>query len=58
MVTTELPELKEKLETLVWLDTDTQDQLETQVHQATQEPLERTDTTEDMVGQEDKVPTD
>lgn len=58
MVTTELPELKEKLETLVWLDTDTQDQLETQVHQATQEPLERMDTTEDMVGQEDKVPTD
>jgi len=49
MVTTEHPEPRENLETLVWLDMDTQDQLETQVHQATQEPLERTDTTEDMV---------
>jgi len=58
MVTTELPELRENLETLVWQDTDTQDQLETQVHQATQEPLERTDTTEDTVGQDDKVQTD
>ena len=58
MVTTEHPEPRENLETLVWLDMDTQDQLETQVHQATQELLERTDTTEDMVEQDDKVPTD